>query len=94
MNSTEMHQLIRMSGLGNANANATQDQLVQILDTLEPVRSSQNSIRSATETFVQRHWDILKYSLKCSGNCASADNQCPHAQAVVCYFLNKKEICR
>lgn len=94
MNSTELQQLIRMSGLGNANPNYSQEQLVQILDSQEPTSSAQNSIRLATETFVQRHWDILKYSLKCPGNCASADNKCPNAQAVVCYFLNKKEICR
>jgi len=85
MNRTEYSQVVRLSGRFPDS-----DESIEDMDS--GGLSQQDIIRERTQRFVQKHWNVLQYSLKCSGNCASPENSCPNARAVTCYYLNKSEI--
>ena len=85
MNRTEYAQVVRLSG-------RFPDSNESIEEMDSSAVSQQGIIRERTQRFVQKHWNVLQYSLKCPGNCASPENSCPNARAVTCYYLNKSEI--
>lgn len=88
MNKTEQRQTMRLMGLGHMPRHATEDELSEWAES----RTTQTVLRERTEAHVQRNWTILKEVLTCEGNCASPLNQCPDAQASICYHANKNMI--
>ncbi len=88
MNKTEQRQTMLAMGLGRMVRHASDDDLAEWSES----RTAQIILREKTEAHVQRNWTILKEVLTCQGNCASPINQCPDAQASICYHANRNMI--
>ncbi|MGA1354400.1 MAG: hypothetical protein ACO32I_06465 [Candidatus Limnocylindrus sp.] len=92
MNETEQRQLIRQLGMARPYRGELPTELdqVNIPSDLQP--SAQTVLRNKTEAFVQAHWDILRETLTCTGNCGQIDNTCTDAKALTCYKVNQRAI--
>lgn len=90
MNTTEKRMLYGTAGLPRPKRTLSDTELSEMMTTLSP--SNQQGIRAMVEKFVQAHFDVLKETLSCQGDCASVYNACPDAQAVACYLINKDSV--
>ena len=77
-------------GLPRPKRTLTDNQLNEMETTLSP--SNQEVIREKVQVFVQAHFDVLKETLSCNGDCASSQNTCPDAQAAACYLINQQAV--
>jgi hypothetical protein len=89
INKTEARQLARKMGMFPPRC-ASIEELESLVQVDEPTH--QSKIRSSTQDYIQKNYDLIADLLSCDANCASAENTCTDAQAIVCFNMNKSVI--
>lgn len=84
INLTEARQLARQAG-----SFARRDATLEALELVQIEDSAQYRMRRACQEYIEENYEQISDLLSCSANCASSENRCTDAQALVCFQTNK-----
>lgn len=92
INETERRALLRVMTGARAPRHSNPEKIDDLMFSGEQPETANLYKRRKVHNFIKQNWVYVHTTLKCNGDCSSAENRCSDAQAASCYEDNKGEV--